>query len=124
VKSLLWLLLLAVAIAAIVIVVLVWTEREAAEEQELAVLEHQLKEGHWGGPVVEGIAQNDTGLVLASAKVKVRWYSPADAVLGTNIEVRLAGLQPGETWDFEVRSVKVSFEEVSRYELEVTGIIE
>ena len=122
-KLLIWLLVLAVAIAAIVIVVLVWTERAEVEEQELAVLEHELKEEYWG-PVVEGIAQNDTELVLVSAKAKVRWYGPADVALGTNFDIRLTRLQPGETWHFEVRSLDVSFEEVSRYELEVTGIIE
>jgi hypothetical protein len=117
-----WFLIVIVAIAAVVIAVYIWATEEVVEEQELTVLEHELKEGYWG-PVVVGTARNDTELELGSAKAKVEWYGPGDVVLGTSFDVQPTGLQPGDTWHFEVRSVVVSYEEVTDYELEVTGTV-
>ena len=118
-----WLLIILAAILAAIIAVCVWTVKEVGEEQELEVLEHQLREEFWG-PVVVGTAMNDTEQELSGVKAEVKWYGPGDVVLETDSDYLFGRLQPGDSWRFEVMGVGVSFEEVSRYELEVTGIIQ
>lgn len=97
-----WFLIILAAILAAIIAVCVWTVKEVGEEQELAVLEQEL-----GG-----------------VKAEVKWYGSGDVVLGTDSDYLFGRLQPGDSWRFEVMGVGVSFEEVTRYELEVTGIIQ
>ena len=117
-----WFLIILAAIVAAIIAVCVWAVKDVGEEWELAVLEDELREEFWGSLVV-GTAMNDTEHELSGVKAEVKWYGPGDVLLGTDSGYLLGRLQPGASWRFEVKGFGVSFEEVSRYELEVTGII-
>ena len=117
-----WFLIVLAAIAAAIIAVCIWAVQDVGEEWELAVLEDELRDEFWGSLVV-GTAMNDTEHELSGVKAEVKWYGPGDVLLGTDSGYLLGRLQPGASWRFEVKGFGVSFEEVSRYELEVTGII-
>ena len=117
-----WFLIILAAIAAAIIAVCVWAVKDVGEEWELAVLEDELREEFWG-PVVVGTAINDSEQELSGVKAEVKWYGSGDVLLGTDSGYLFGRLQPDASWRFEVMGVGVSFEEVTRYELEVTGII-
>jgi len=117
-----WFLIVLVAILAAVIAVCVWAVKDVGEEWELAVSEDELREEFWG-PVVVGTAINDSEQELSDVKAEVEWYGPGAVSLGTDSGYLLGRLQPGASWRFEVKGLGVSFEDVTRYELEVTGII-
>lgn len=90
------------------------------KEHELTVLEHELID-NWGRPEVVGTAKNDTGEELDWVIAKVKFYGTGDVVLGTSSDYYSNSLHPGETWQFDVSPWDVSFEEVTRYEICVTG---
>ena len=86
-----WLLIILAAILAAIIAVCVWAVKEVGEEQELEVLEHQLREEFWG-PVVVGTAMNDTEQELSGVKAEVKWYGPGDVVLETDSDYLFGSL--------------------------------
>ena len=90
------------------------------EEHELVVMEHEMLD-NWGRPEIVGKAKNDTGEELDWVTAKVKFYGTGDVVLGTSSDYYSNSLHPGETWQFDVIPWDVSFEEVVRYEICVTG---
>lgn len=75
------------------------------QSSDLTIISHSMTIDEWGWATVEGIARNDGNDRFNYAEIDVRFYD-SDGHLADTSFTNILDLDPGQTWAFEVMSLK------------------